>query len=86
MVLFTGTLVLILQGGHLKRYRDIQLNGDLEFVTGVQLFSITGKKKNKIEVFLQTYGNVVVCASVSRAWPSATETFVIFHLLCSRLN
>lgn len=70
MVLFTGPLLLILERGHLKMCLDIQLNADLEFVTGVQLFSIKGKK---IEVFLQAYGKVVFCASVSRVWPSATE-------------
>lgn len=72
MVLFTGPLLLILERGHLKMCLDIQLNADLEFVTGVQLFSIKGKKKT--EVFLQAYGKVVFCASVSRVWPSATET------------
>lgn len=50
----------------MKGYFSLYLNAELKFGTGIRIFSI---KAEKMEASIRTYGNVVVCASLTAASP-----------------
>lgn len=57
----------------------MSLNAGLKFITDMQLFGIKAKKLKCAFKHMETLCFV-------SAWPSTTETLVIFQLLCSGLK